>query len=89
MIFQRGVYHILVATSKGANALSKSTAKIEMKDGEPVVTWSPALNGEGVREGTRTYRVWGKANLDAAAWSEVEAGGEGDFRFFRVTVEMP
>ena len=30
-----------------------------MKDGAPVVTWSPALNGEG------------------------------DFRFFRVTVEMP
>ena len=50
---------------------------------------SPALNGEGVREGSRTYRVWGKANLDAAAWSEVEAGGESAYRFFRVTVEMP
>ena len=42
-----------------------------------------------MREGTRTYRIWGKANLDDAAWSEVEAGGEGNFRFFRVTVEMP
>ena len=71
------------------NALSKFTAKIVMKDGAPVVTWSPTLNGEGVREGSRTYRVWGKANLDDAAWSEVEAGGESDFRFFRVTVEMP
>ena len=47
------------------------------------------FGGKGVREGTRTYRIWGKANLDDAAWSEVEAGGEGDFRFFRVTVEMP
>ena len=54
-----------------------------------VVTWSPALNGEGVREGSRTYRVWGKANLGDAEWSEVGAGGEADFRFFRVTVEMP
>ena len=71
------------------NALSKFTAKIEMKDDAPVVTWSPALNGEGVREGLRTYRVWGKADLDDAAWSEVGAGDEGDFRFFRVTVEMP
>ena len=50
---------------------------------------SPALNGEGVREGSRTYRVWGKANLDDVAWSEVESGDEGDYRFFRVTVEMP
>ena len=88
MIFQREVYHILVATGKGSNAQSKFTAKIEMKDGEPVVTWSPAHNGEGVRDGTRTYRVWGKANLDDAAWNEVKDSGEADFRFFRVTVEM-
>ena len=54
-----------------------------------VVTWSPALDGEGVREGSRTYRVWGKANLDDAAWSEVSPNGETGFRFFRVTVEMP
>ena len=26
---------------------------------------------------------------DDASWSEVGAGGEGDYRFFRVTVEMP
>jgi ribosomal protein S5 len=71
------------------NAQSKFTAKIEMKDGAPVVTWSPALNGEGVREGTRVYRVWRKANLGDAAWTEVGAGDEGGYRFFRVTVEMP
>ncbi len=64
-------------------------AKIEMWGGAAVVTWSHALNGEGVREGARVYRVWGKANLDDAAWSEVGAGGEAAYRFFRVTVEMP
>ena len=60
-----------------------------MRGGAPVVTWSPALNGEGVREGVRVYRVWSKANLNDASWSEVESGNEADFRFFRVTVEMP
>ena len=78
-----------VAGTAPTNAWSKFTAKIETKDGTPVVTWAPALNGEGVREGERVYRVWGKANLDDAAWTEVGAGGETDFRFFHVTVEMP
>ena len=55
----------------------------------PVVRWSLDLNGEGVRKGSRTYRVWGKANLDDAAWSEVSSGNESAYRFFRVTVEMP
>ena len=55
----------------------------------PVVAWSLALDGEGVREGIRVYRVWGKANLGDAEWSEVGAGGESAYRFFRVTVEMP
>ena len=83
------VWYDYVAGTDTTNALSKFTAKIEMKDGASVVTWSPALNGEGVREGSRTYRVWGKANLDAATWSEAGAGGETDYRFFRVTDEMP
>ena len=78
-----------VAGTDPPNATSKFTTKIEMKDGEPVVTWSPALNGEGVREGAHVYRVWGKANLSDAAWSEVGAGGEAGYRLLRVTVEMP
>ena len=83
------VWQDYVAGTNPTNALSKFTAKIEMEDGAPVVTWSPALNGEGVREGTRTYRIWGKANLDDATWSEVSPDGESAYRFFRVTVEMP
>ena len=42
-----------------------------------------------MREGSRVYRVWGKANLGDAEWSEVEVGNETAYRFFRVTVEMP
>ena len=83
------VWQDYVAGTDPTNALSKLTAKIEIKDGAPVITWSPALNGEGVREGPRRYRVWGKANLEDAAWSEVAPGAEADYRFFRVTVEMP
>ena len=45
----------------------------------PVVRWSLDLNGEGVRKGSRTYRVWGKANLDDAKWCEVGADDEGIF----------
>ena len=61
-----------------------------MKDGVPSITWDPALNGEVVRKGNlRTYRVWGKANLKDADWSEVSSGAESGYNFFRVTVEMP
>ena len=84
------VWHDYVAGTDPTNAASKFTAKIEMKDGVPSITWDPALNGEGVREGNlRTYRVWGKANLGDESWSEVSSGAESGYNFFRVTVEMP
>ena len=59
-------------------------AKIEMRDGAPVVTWEPDLNTNG---DMRTYKVCGKETL--------EGGGEWQYptnslhRFFRVIVEMP
>ena len=83
------VWQDYVAGTDPTNALSKFTAKIEMKDGVPVVTWSPALNGDGVREGSRVYRVWGKSDLGDTSWSEVSSGSESGYNFFRVTVEMP
>lgn len=83
------VWHDYVAGTGPTDAASRFTASVALEDGKPVVTWTPALNGEGVREGERTYRVWGKADLGDAAWSEVAPGGEADYRFFRVTVEMP
>ena len=83
------VWHDYVAGTDPTDAASRLTTSIVFEDGKPVVSWSPALNGEGVREGVRTYRVWGKANLADAAWSEVAPDGESGYRFFRVTVEMP
>ena len=83
------VWHDYVAGTDPTDATSRFTASVALEDGKPVVTWTPALNGDGVREGVRTYRVWGKADLGDAAWSEVAPGGEAGYRFFRVTVEMP
>ena len=66
--------------------------KIEMgADGQPVVTWDPALNGEGVRTGVRTYTVMGSNVLsnDPKDWTECGEGKEGGFRYFKVSVRMP
>jgi len=67
---------------------SKFEARIEMKDGKPEVIWEPALNGNGVKEGVRTYRVLGTRAL-GGTWEEVPEGRESDYQFFRVTVELP
>ena len=83
------VWHDYVAGTDPTDVASHFTASVALEDGKPVVSWSPALNGDGVREGVRTYRVWGKANLTDAAWSEVAPDDESTYRFFRVSVEMP
>jgi len=76
-----GVY---VTGTDPTNLASRLTAKIEMRDGAPVVTWEPDLNTNGV---IRTYKVYGKETLDG--------GGEWQYptnslhRFFKVSVEMP
>ena len=59
-------------------------AKIEMKNGAPIVTWEPDLNINGIM---RTYKVYGSETL--------EDGGDWQYptnflhRFFKVKVEMP
>ena len=78
------VWQDYVAGTDPTNLASRLTAKIEMVDGAPVVTWEPDLNTNGV---IRTYKVYGKETL--------EGGGEWQYptnalhRFFKVTVEMP
>ena len=78
------VWQDYVAGTDPTNLASRFTAKIEMVDGAPVVTWEPDLNTNGV---IRAYKVYGKETL--------EGGGEWQYptnslhRFFKVTVEMP
>ncbi len=64
---------------------SKLTAYIEMVDGQPVVTYAPDLLGE------RVYKKLGKKRLDDPneEWVEVREGEEGNYNFFKVTVELP
>ena len=78
------VWQDYVAGTDPTNLASRFTAKIEMADGAPIVTWEPDLNTNGV---IRIYKVYGKETL--------EGGGEWQYptnslhRFFKVTVEMP
>ena len=78
------VWECFVAGICPTNETASFTARIEMQDGAPVVTWEPDLNTNGE---IRTYKVYGRETLDG--------GGEWQFptnslhRFFKVTVEMP
>ena len=78
------VWECFVAGISPTNATSVFTAKINMVDGAPVVSWEPDLNTSGV---IRAYKVYGKETL--------EGGGEWQYptnslhRFFKVDVEMP
>ena len=86
-----------VAGTDPTNLASQLTATIKMgADGKPILSWKPSLNGEdadgaGIREGVRSYSVYGKQTLGDAAeeWTPVAEGDEGNYRFFKVGVGMP
>ena len=65
-------------------------ATIAIEEGSVYVGWVPDLNADGKIR--RVYKVYGKRNLSdnwsAAPLSEAQING-GEYRFFRVTVEMP
>ena len=78
------VWECYVTGLSPTNETAKFAAKIEMKDGTPVVTWKPDLNTNGI---VRIYKVYGSETL--------ENGGDWQYptnslhKFFKVTVEMP
>lgn len=80
------VWEEYVAGTDPSNETSRFTAKIEMKDGAPIVTWEPDLNEDGTKS-KRLYKVYGSETLDG--------GGDWQYptnslhHFFKVTVEMP
>ena len=91
------VWECYVAGEDPTDKDSRFTATIKMgADGKPIVSWKPPLNGEdadgaGIREGVRSYSVYGKQTLDDAAeeWTPVAEGDEGKYLFFKVGVGMP
>ena len=81
-----------VAGLDPADPKSTFKTRIDFKDGKPVVSWEPALNGTEEngrckKTGVRTYRVLG--STDTKTWSEVNDGEECRYNFFKVNVEMP
>ena len=80
------VWEEFVAGTDPTNETSRFEAKIEMKDGVPVVTWEPDLNENGTKS-ERLYKVYGREGLgDETPW---QCPTNSLHRFFRVTVEMP
>lgn len=83
------VWQDMITGTDPTNPKSVFTAKISMETGAPQITWEPALNGNGVTTGIRTYKVHGANSLDAS-WKEVDpANPPADIRFFKVTVSLP
>ena len=80
------VWEEYVAGTDPTNETSRFEAKIEMKDGVPVVTWEPDLNENGTKS-ERLYKVYGRESLgDDSPW---QYPTNAFHRFFKVTVEMP
>lgn len=76
-----------VAGTSPNDPASKFSVKIEVLDGKPVVTWDPALNGEGVKTGIRSYTIQGSNDLKE--WSDVPDGKESEYHYFKAKVGMP
>lgn len=56
-------------------------------DGDKViVSYSPKLDAE--RAAMRKYTIWGKKSLMEKDWIAVPEGGEANYNFFKVSVEM-
>ena len=80
------VYRGYVAGTDPTNETSLFEAKIEMRDGVPVVTWEPDLNENGTKS-ERLYKIYGSETLDGDG--EWQYPTNSLHRFFKVTVEMP
>ena len=78
------IWEEFVAGTDPTNETSVLTAKIDMQEGVPVVTWEPNLNTNSIE---RLYKVYGKETLSST--EEWTYPTNSLHRFFKVTVEMP
>ena len=80
------VWQDYVAGTDPTDAADTFRATVTMVGDTPVVSWSPVLPvAEAAR---RTYAILGRSSLLSGDWTVVPAGGERNFNFFKVTVEM-
>lgn len=80
------VWHDYVVGTDPTNPDSQFRATITMGNGTPIVSWMPKLEPEQVAQ--RKYTVFGKMDIVDTKWIEVPVGLEGNYHFFKVTVEM-
>ena len=80
------VWQDFVAGTDPTDPESKFVASVTMVGGVPVISYSPELSE--TEKAKRVYRTLGKAKIADAEWTEVPAGSESDYNFFKVTVEM-
>lgn len=80
------VWQDYVAGTDPTNPKDKFTASITIVDGKVRISYSPELDEE--RKALRKYTTWGKRSLLDTDWTEVQAGHESDYNFFKVSVEM-
>ena len=77
------VWSCYVAGLNPTSAENRFTAYIQMRDGRPLISWTPDLNTNGEQ---RVYTIWGATNLENAVWYTPTNSAS---RFFRVEVSMP
>ena len=80
------VWQDFVAGTDPTDPESKFVASVTMVGGVPVISYSPELSE--TEKAKRVYRTLGKTKIIDAEWTEVPAGSESDYNFFKVTVEM-
>ena len=80
------VWECFVAGISPTNETARFTAKIEMREGLPVIMWEPDLNENGAKA-ERLYKVYGRESLGEGC--EWQYPTNSLHRFFKVTVEMP
>ena len=80
------VWQDYVAGTDPTDETDVFTASITIVDGKVKVSYSPEL--DDARKALRKYTIWGKEKLTDKEWSAIGEGEEGNFNFFKVTVEM-
>lgn len=80
------VWQDYVAGTDPTDLTDKFSALITVTDGNPVISWTPVL--PAAQAAKRKYTVYGRKSLLSGDWTQVAAGTERNYNFFKVTVEM-
>ena len=83
------VWQDYVAGTDPTDEDSQFTVNIGFENGKPKISWTPDKNGDGAKTGARIYTIWGKRDLSEKEWTPNVDETSGEWKFFKVTVDMP